>query len=91
MAVIDNNTIMSQPYSYGINGTNIKSIPISSNKIFVIYQDNSDNICRGIIVTNTNTVLTKTEPVNIFSFDLGFSLKTKPVILSSECTEFLYV
>lgn len=70
MAVIDNNTIMSQPYSYDIDGTNIKSIPISSNKIFVIYQDNSDNICKGIIVTNTNTVLTKTEPVNIFSFDL---------------------
>lgn len=70
MAVIDNNTIMSQPYSYGIDGRNIKSIPISSNKIFVIYQDSSDNICRGIIVTNTNTVLTKTEPVDIFSFDL---------------------
>lgn len=70
MAVIDNNTIMSQPYSYGIDGRNIKSIPISSNKIFVIYQDSFDNICRGIIVTNTNTVLTKTEPVSIFSFDL---------------------
>lgn len=70
MAVIDNNTIMSQPYSYDIDGTNIKSIPISSNKIFVIYQDNYDNICKGIIVTNTNTGLTKTVPVNISNFDL---------------------
>lgn len=81
MAVIDNNTIMSQPYSYDIDGTNIKSIPISSNKIFVIYQDNSDNICKGIIVTNTNTVLTKTEPVNIFSFDLPIGVAYETLYL----------
>ncbi len=71
MAIINNNTIMSQPYRFEIDGIKTQSCPLSDSKELVVYIDQTDNLCKGIIVTNNNGVWTKTEPTQLFNTEIS--------------------